>query len=321
MALEIGSKTGKAGVVRDSGLQSAWMKIRRHWQLYVILAFPMAFLITFNYIPMLGVQIAFRDYNPIQGIWHSPWIGLSQFATFFKSPYFVPLIRNTLILSIYTLVISTPASVILALALNEVRNERFKKIVQMFTYAPYFISTVVLVGIMEIILSPSTGLLGQLAHVFGISQAPDVLGNPIAFPSLYVWSGIWQETGYGAVIYLAALSNVNPELYEAARIDGASRFQKIRHIDFQSIKPTIIILVILAVGNLLRVGFEKVYLLQDNLNLSTSEIISTYVYKIGLLNANFSFAGAVGLFDAVVGLILIFAVNFIAKRVSGTSLF
>ncbi|GMA61091.1 ABC transporter permease subunit [Alicyclobacillus fastidiosus] len=317
MAVEVARQTR---VVKADGLQLTWKRIHRHWQLYLVIAVPLAFLITFNYVPMLGAQIAFRDYNPIQGMWHSPWTGFSEFSDFFKSPYFWPLIRNTLTLGIYTLVISTPAAVILALALNEVRNERFKRIVQMFTYAPYFISTVVLVGIMQIILSPSTGLLGQLAHLFG-ANPPNVLGNPTAFPSVYVWSGIWQETGYGAVIYLAALSNVNPELYEAARIDGASRFQKMLHIDVQSIKPTMIILVILAVGNVLRVGFEKVYLLQNNLNLSTSEIISTYVYKMGLLNANFSFAGAVGLFDAIVGLILIFAVNLIARRVSDTSLF
>ncbi len=190
----------------------------------------------------------------------------------------------------------------------------------MITYAPYFISTVVLVGMMFIILSPSTGLVGQISGLLGV-PAPNLLASPDAFPSLYVWSGVWQETGYGAVIYLAALATVNLELYEAARIDGASRWQKIRHIDLQAIKPTVIILTILSVGNLLGIGFEKVYLLQNPLNLSTSEVISTYVYKNGLLDANYTFAAAVGLFNSLVNFVLVLIVNFVARRVSNTSLF
>jgi putative aldouronate transport system permease protein len=296
------------------------VKIRRHWQLYLVIALPTAFLVTFNYIPMVGVQIAFRDYNPIGGIWGSPWIGWQELQFFVQSPYFWPLIQNTLTLSLYALLIGTPATVILALALNEVKHAAFKRVVQMVTYAPYFISTVVLVGMMEIILSPTNGLLNRLTAVVGV-HPPDLLGSPTAFPSLYVWSGVWQETGYGAVIYLAALANVNLELYEAARIDGASRWQKIRYIDFPAIRPTVIILTILAVGNLMGVGFEKVYLLQTPLNLSSSEIIATYVYKNGLLDANYSFAAAVGLFNSVVNFLLILIVNFVAKRVSDTSLF
>ena len=300
--------------------RDARVKIRRHWQLYLVIALPTAFLITFNYIPMVGVQIAFRDYNPIGGTWGSPWIGWQEFQFFLQSPYFWPLIQNTLTLSLYALLIGTPATVILALALNEVKHAAFKRVVQMVTYAPYFISTVVLIGMLEIILSPTNGLLNQLTAVVGV-HPPDVLGSPTAFPSLYVWSGVWQETGYGAVIYLAALANVNLELYEAVRIDGASRWQKIRYIDFPAIRPTVIILTILAVGNLMGVGFEKVYLLQTPLNLSSSEIIATYVYKNGLLDANYSFAAAVGLFNSVINLLLILIVNFVAKRVSDTSLF
>jgi putative aldouronate transport system permease protein len=300
--------------------RDARAKIRRHWQLYLVIALPTAFLITFNYIPMVGVQIAFRDYNPIGGMWGSPWIGWQEFQFFVQSPYFWPLIQNTLTLSLYALLIGTPATVILALALNEVKHAAFKRAVQMVTYAPYFISTVVLVGMMEIILSPTNGLLNQLTAVVGV-HPPDLLGSPTAFPSLYVWSGVWQETGYGAVIYLAALANVNLELYEAARIDGASRWQKILHIDFPAIRPTVIILTILAVGNLMGVGFEKVYLLQTPLNLSSSEIIATYGYKNGLLDANYSFAAAVGLFNSVINFLLILIVNFVAKRVSDTSLF
>jgi putative aldouronate transport system permease protein len=296
-------------------------KIIRHWQLYIVIAIPFAFLITFNFIPMLGAQIAFKDYNPVQGIWGSPWTGMQQFNLFFQSPYFWPVIKNTLTISLYALFVGSPAAILLALALNEVTNIRFKKIVQMVTYAPYFISTIVLVGMMQIILSPSTGIYSQFSHFFGISSPPDIMGNPTAFPSLYVWSGVWQETGYGAVIYLAALSGVNPELYEAARMDGASRLQKIFHIDLPAIRPTVVILVILAVGGLLGVGFEKVFLLQTALNLSTSEIISTYVYKIGLVQANYSFSVAVGLFNSVIGFLLILMVNFIARKFSESSLF
>jgi len=296
-------------------------KISRHWQLYCVIAIPLAFLVTFNYIPMLGALIAFKNYNPIQGIWHSPWVGMKYFSDFFQSPFFWPVIKNTLVVSIYSLFVGVPAGIFLALALNEVKHPRFKRLVQLMTYAPYFISTVVLVGMMQILLSPTVGLVGQFARLFGIDSPADIMGNPTAFPSLYVWSGIWQETGYGAVIYLAALSSVNPELYEAARIDGASRLRKIIHIDLPAILPTIIVLFILAIGQLMSVGFEKVYLLQNPLNLSTSEVITTYVYKIGLVNANYSFAVAVGLFQSVIGFILILTANLLARKTSESSLF
>lgn len=315
------SSVAHVNVHQRTKTQLILKRVARHWQLYLVLALPTAFLITFNYIPMLGVQIAFRNYSPVFGIWRSPWIGMQEFNMFFQSPYFAPIIENTLTLSIYYILVATPCTVFLALALNEVKHERFKKIVQSVTYAPYFISTVVLIGMMQILLSPDTGLLSQIYHMFGVQNPPNVLGNANTFSSLYVWSGIWQETGYGAVIYLAALANVNPELYEAARIDGASRFRRMIHVDLPALKPTIIILLILSVGGLLSVGFEKVYLLQNDLNLSNSEIIATYVYKIGLLNANFSFAGAVGLFNSLVGFVLILSVNFVAKKVSETSLF
>jgi putative aldouronate transport system permease protein len=315
------NKTIISSIRSRSKYQLYSKKIARHWQLYFVIALPLSFLITFNYVPLLGAQIAFRDYNPMKGIWNSPWVGFQQFNYFFSSPYFWPVIKNTLRISIYALLIGTPVTIFLALALNEVKNQRFKRIVQMATYAPYFISTVVLVGMMEIILSPTTGVYGQIAHLFKVGTPPDIMGSPAVFPSLYVWSGIWQETGYGAVLYLAALSNVNPELYEAARMDGASRRQKIIHIDLPAIRPTIIVLFILSIGGLLGIGFEKVYLLQNSLNQSTAEIISTYVYKVGLVDSNYSFAVAVGLFNSVIGFILILSANFLAKRVSDSSLF
>lgn len=314
-------KTNSNAAVPSLVKREALKAIMKHWELYLIIAVPVAFLVIFNYIPMLGAQIAFKEYNPVQGIWGSPWVGFKEFELFFKSPFFLPIIRNTISISIYYLIISIPATIILALALNEVKNQRFKKLVQMFTYAPYFISTVVLVGMMDIVLAPDSGLWGQIFHLFGIQQVPNILGSPSAFSSLYVWSGIWQETGYGAVIYLAALSNVNPELYEAARIDGASRLKKMRYIDLPAILPTIIVLFILSLGNVLGVGFEKAFLLQNPLNLSTSEIISTYVYKIGLVNSDFSFSVAVGLFNSVVGFILVFGSNMLSRKFSETSLF
>lgn len=270
---------------------------------------------------MVGAQIAFRNFNPVDGIWHSPWVGMDQFNQFLNSPYFWPILKNTLRISLYSLGVGIPCAMILAIALNEVKHVRFKKIVQLATYAPYFISTVVMVGILQIILNPSTGLFGQFSQALNIENPYDMLGSPGAFPSVYVWSGVWQETGYAAVIYLAALSGVNPELYEAARIDGATRVRKIYHIDLPSLIPTFTILLILGVGGVLSVGFEKVFLMQNMLNVSSSEIISTYVYKVGLIDTNYSFAVAVGLFNSVVGLILIAIVNTVARKISDASLF
>lgn len=295
--------------------------MHRHWHLYVLIALPCAFLLTFHYIPMVGIQIAFRNYDPIQGVWGSPWTGLAQFQAWVANPDFWPVIRNTLVVGGYSLLAGTPCTIILALALNEVRHRRFRKAVQNITYFPYFISVIVMVGIMQLVLSPQTGLLTQLAGVFGIHQIMDLFGSAAAFPSLYVWSGVWQESGYGAIIYLGVLSTVDPTLYEAARMDGAGILQKIRHVDLPAIRPTIVILLILQLGGLLGVGFEKVYLLQSALNLSTSQVISTYVYTFGLVQDNFSFGAAVGVFNSVIGLILILSANFVARRVSDTSLF
>ncbi len=296
-------------------------RIKRYWQLYVLLAVPMAFLATFNYWPMVGAQIAFRNYDPLQGIWGSPWVGISEMKFFIQGPYFEPIVRNTLTIGFYYLAVSIPATLILAVAINEVRHARFKKVAQMVSYAPYFISVVVLVSIMQIILSPQASLLTKVAGIFGIHNVPDLFGSPTAFSSLYVWSGVWQEAGYGAIIYLAALSAVSPSLYEAARLDGASRLQKIWHVDLPSIRPTMVILIILGVGTLINVSFEKAYLLQSPLNLSSSEIISTYVYKMGIQDANFSFAAAVGLFNSVVSFFLLVIANTVARLTTGDGLF
>lgn len=297
-------------------IQKAW---KRHWQLYLLVIPPVLYFIIFKYIPMANAVIAFKDYNVVQGIWGSEWAGFKYFRLFFENPNFWPLVKNTLILSLYALVVGFPIPIILALLLNEVRQGIFKRSVQLVTYAPYFISTVVIVSMLTLILSPRLGIVNDVLAMFGL-ESINFLGEPGMFRSVYVWSDVWQHAGYNAIIYIAALAGVNPELYEAAKVDGASRLQKIIHIDLPSIMPVMVIILILNVGNIMAIGFEKVYLLQNPLNLATSEIIATYVYKVGLLNANFSFATAVGLFNSVINLILLLSVNSIAKRISNNSL-
>jgi putative aldouronate transport system permease protein len=295
--------------------------LQRHWRLYVLLLLPMAFLVVFNYWPLLGLQIAFRNYNPVQGIWGSPWTGLQEFKAWVTNPEFWPIVRNTLVVSVYSLAVSLPATIVLALLINEVRHPRVKKFVQSVTYFPYFISTVVLIGIMQLLLDPTTGLMQQVGSALGFHHLPDLFGSAGAFSSLYVWSGVWQETGYGAIIYLGVLSTVDVELYEAARMDGASIVQKVKYVDFPAIRPTIVILLILGLGSVLGLGFEKVFLLQNPLNIGTSQVVSTYVYQIGLVDGNFSFGTAVGLFNSVISTILVVTANLVARRVAGSSLF
>lgn len=306
---------------RPSRARRALRQVRRHWQLYLLVLPPLAFLAVFHYEPLLGAQIAFRNYNPTQGIWHSPWIGLQEIRSWVDNPEFWPVMRNTLSVGVYSLLVGTPCTIILALAINELRSPKVKKFVQTVTFFPYFISVAVLVGIMQLVLAPGTGLVAEVARVLGFHSIPNVLASPTAFASLYVWSGVWQTTGYGAIIYLGVLTSVDPELYEAARIDGASILQKIRNVDLPAIMPTAIVLLILSLGNILTVGFEKAYLLQNSLNLSTSQVISTYVYEAGLTQGAFSFGTAVGLFNSVISLVLIVIVNAAAKRLSGSSLY
>ncbi|MDQ0343162.1 putative aldouronate transport system permease protein [Lederbergia wuyishanensis] len=307
----------KSTIVRSK--RSPWKKIKRHWQLYFLVIIPLLFLITFKYVPMAGVIIAFKDYSVIKGIMGSEWAGLKYFKYFFESPNFSLLIKNTLGLSLYGFVVGFICPIILALALNEVASARFKKLVQTVTYAPFFISTVIMVSIIILFLSPNAGLVNNILGLLGIGPI-NFMGNPAYFKSIYVWSDVWQSTGYSAIIYLAALAGIDTSLYEAARIDGASRWQKIINIDIPGIMPIIIVLLILNIGNIMSLGFEKVYLMQNDLNASSSEVISTYVYKVGLLGANFSFAAAVGLFNSIVNLILILSANAISKRFSSSSL-
>lgn len=301
-------------------IQSVAIKsLKRYWQLYLLVIPPVAYFSIFKYIPMANAVLAFKDYNVTKGILGSPWVGMKYFEMFFQNPTSTKLILNTLYISFYQLLVGFPIPILLALALNEIKLIRFKKMVQFVTYAPYFISTVVMTSIIMLFLAPRLGIFNQIAAVFGMDPV-NYLGDPSMFRTVYVFSDVWQTMGYSAVIYLAALSSVDPSLYEAAKVDGASRYQKMIHVDLPGIMPAAVIILILSVGNIMAVGFEKMYLLQNPLNLAASEIISTYVYKIGLLNANYSFATAVGLFNSVINLLLLLVVNAIARRMSETSL-
>ena len=298
-----------------------WRNICRYWQLYLFLLIPVALVIIFSYVPMYGVTLAFKDYRAKRGILGSPWADpwFKYFAQFFNTPNFSLLLTNTLKLSLSSLIFSFPAPVILALALNEVRQKWFKKTVQMITYAPFFISTVVLVGMLIRLTNARNGMISQIIQLFG-GEAVDLMSKSYMFRPLYIVTGIWQGMGYSAVIYIAALSNADPSLYEAALIDGANRWQKIIHIDVPTIVPTVTLMLILSLGNIMSVGAEKVYLMQNGMNQMTSEIISTYVYKIGLISGQFSLSTAVGLFNSVVNFILLFIVNTVARKVGETSL-
>jgi len=294
--------------------------IRRSGQLYLLFAFPLLYLIIFKYWPMYGAQIAFRNFNPVDGITGSPWVGLAHFERFVTSHNFWPILQNTLVLNAYQLVAEFPLPIILALALNYIRQLWFRRSVQLVSYAPHFISVVVLVGIVLQFLAPG-GLVNQVLGLVGIGPV-HFMGDPAYWKSIYVWSGVWQHLGFSTIIYLAALSSVDPTLHEAAVVDGANKLQRIRDIDLPGIMPIAVILFILNMGQMLDTGFEKVLLLQNPLNLRTSEVIDTYVYRVGLATTvpNFSYAAAIGLFKAIIGLILIVATNQLAKRLKAQSL-
>ncbi len=297
-----------------------WLRVRRNWQLYVLLILPLAWLIVFRYAPMYGAQIAFRQYSPAFGIEGSPWVGLANFERFLNSPKFEPVIINTLVLSFYSLIAGFPIPIILALSLNQVKTRMFRNSVQMITYAPHFISTVVIVGMLFQFLHPRVGFTASLAQLLGQSP-PNWMGDPGAFRHIFVWSGVWQEMGFGAIIYLAVLSTVDPALHEAAVVDGANRLQRIRYIDIPGLLPTAMVLLVLSTGRVLEVAFEKVYLMQSPLNLGVAEVINTYVYKVGLLSPilDFSYSTAIGLLKGVVGLLLLITVNHAARRLTDNS--
>jgi putative aldouronate transport system permease protein len=294
-------------------------RMRKTRELYFFLLPALVFYLTFKYAPIYGLQMAFRDFSPVLGFWKSPWIGLENFKLFFSGGSWITVVRNTLAISGTSLVIGFPAPIILALMLHHTGNKGFKRSVQMVTYAPHFISSVVLVGMLYTLFSPSSGVINAILQKMG-KQPVFFMGRPELFVAMYVGSGIWQSAGWSAVVYIAALSGVSPELHESAIIDGANKLQRIRHVDLPSILPAVVTMFLLSVGYLFSVGFDKVYLMQNPLNQSTSEVISTLIYKRGLLGVNQSFAAAVGFMESTINFVLLAAFNRIAKIVSGTGL-
>lgn len=294
--------------------------VRRNWQLWLLLTPALVYILIFAYQPMYGALIAFKDFNPRLGIIKSPWAGFKYFQQFFQTSIFSKTLINTILLSVFNLLWSFPIPIIFALLLNQVRNKRFKAFIQTVTYAPNFISVVVLVGMVTLFLAPGSGFLTGVFQKMGAKDSL-YLVRPEYFRTIYVASGVWQTMGFSSIIFLAALTGVSPELHESAMIDGAGIVKRIWHIDIPAILPTIVIMLIMAIGNILSIGYEKVYLLQNGMNLEVSEIISTYVFKTGIRSAQYSFATAVGLFNSVINLILLVAANFIAKKTTEISLF
>ncbi len=308
-----------AGALAPRKKNKLLTKIWKYKALYMMLLPAVVYVFIFKYIPIYGLQMAFQNYRISLGFSGSKWVGLKHFISFVSGYNFWDLVKNTLSISIYSLIVGFPIPIIVALLLNEVRP-KLRKVCQTILYAPHFISTVVMVGIIGVMFSKESGIFNAALEAMGFERYY-FLGEPEAFRHLYVWSGVWQGMGWSAIIYLAALSAVDPTLHEAAELDGASRLQRVIHVNLPTIMPTIIITLIMAVGGIASVGYAKVYLLQNELNMEVSEIISTYVYKRGIISGNYSFSSAVGLFNNVVNIIMLFIANTVSRKVSETSLF
>ncbi|MFS0723995.1 ABC transporter permease [Paenibacillus sp. 1P07SE] len=293
--------------------------VRKNWDLYLLILPVVVYFLLIKYLPMYGIQIAFKDFSAAKGIWGSDWVGFKHFIRFFNNYQFWTLIRNTIGISLYQIAVAFPIPILFALLVNEVQSKWFKKSVQSITFMPHFLSTVVLVGMLMAFLSPSTGLVNNIIKLFG-GDPVYFMTEPGMFKSIYVFSDIWQNMGFASVLYIAVLAGIDKSLYEAAMIDGATKLQRLIHIAIPSLIPTAIIMLIFQFGSMMDIGFEKIYLMQNDLNYSASTVISTYVYEIGLLGSQFSFSAAVGLFNSVINFILIILVNSAAKRISGTSL-
>ena len=287
--------------------------------LYIMILPVLLYYIIFHYVPLYGAQIAFRDFNPFQGFWKSPWAGFKYFRQFFDSVYFSRLIGNTFAINIYDLIVGFPAPILLALMMNEIKSNSFKRTVQTIVYLPHFISTVVLAGMIISFLSPRSGIVNLIIKLFG-GEPIHFLAEPGWFRSVYVWSGIWQGAGWGSIIYLAALTGIDPNLYEAAIVDGASRLDRLLHITIPCIIPTIIIMFILRMGSMFSVGYEKVMLLYNPITYETADVISTYVYRRGILGGEYSFSTAVELFNSAINFIMLFLFNRISRKISEVSL-
>lgn len=301
--------------------RSVWLKgMQRSWQLYLFILPTLIYLAFFRYAPMYGIQLAFKYFNPALGIWGSQWVGFDNFERFFGSYYFGRLLKNTFVLNLYNLIVGFPFPILLALILNELKNKKLKKGIQTALYAPHFISVVVVVGILDVFFNTSNGLINIVIKSLGMSPVP-FLTSPNIFRTLYVFSDLWQDAGWNSIIYIAALAGVDPQLHEAAQIDGASRLKRMIHINIPSILPTATILFILQAGRMMNVGFEKVFLMQNAMNKETAEVISTFVYTQGLVNMEYGFSTAVGLFNNVINITILLLFNYISKKINDSSLF
>ncbi|GMO57506.1 MAG: ABC transporter permease subunit [Treponemataceae bacterium] len=308
----------------DSGVtvlhrKPLWKQIVDNRVLFLFCIPGIIITIIFHYVPLYGVQIAFRDYSVRRGIWGSAWVGWEHFIRFFNSPNAAQIIWNTFVLSMYSLVVGFPIPIILALLLNSFRHKTYGKVIQTITYAPNFISVVVMCGMIILFLSPRVGMVNKIIEMFG-SDSVNFMGERTMWRHIYVWTGVWQTMGWNSVVYFAALAGVSPDMHEAAIVDGASKMQRIFHIDLPSIMPVAVMLLILSFGSMLSIGFEKAYALQNDLNLNVSEIISTYVYKVGILQNSQAYSTAVGLFNSVVNAILLVTVNSVSRKLSDNAL-
>jgi multiple sugar transport system permease protein/putative aldouronate transport system permease protein len=298
-------------------------QIKARWQIYLLMVLPLLYLLIFQYGPMGGLLIAFKRYNFSLGIFGSPWVGLDNFKRFLESYKFAQVLRNTLVLSFYSLFVNFPIPIIFALLLNALPSEKYRKLIQTITYVPHFISTVVIVGLIFQLLNNRNGLYSALFGLFSQNMPPDILAVGTNFKHIYVWSAVWQQTGYASIIYFAALSNVDPTLHEAALVDGATRFQRVLYVDIPCILPTASIMLILAAGGIMNVAFEKTLLMQNSLNMNYSEVISTYVYKVGLASGinDFSLSAAIGMFNSIINFLLLVVANWGSKKLSGSGIF
>ncbi|MEC0239984.1 ABC transporter permease subunit [Paenibacillus dokdonensis] len=317
---EIAHRKPKKTVPVLSPKKKVWKKqFLKRYELYLMLLLPMAWYVIFMYGPMYGLQIAFKDYSPIRGFWGSEWIGFEHFERFFSSYYFWRLIKNTVTIQTVSLILGFPIPILLALLINEIRVNRFKKILQNITYIPHFISVVVVVGMLSLFLNQDHGIVNIALVHLGIDPVP-FMQKPEWFKSLFIGSNIWTDMGWQSIIYIAALSGVDPQLYEAAKVDGATRLQRVIHVSIPAILPTIIILLILDIGHFMDIGFQKIILMQNDLNMSSSDVIATFTYRKGILDGDYSYTTAIGLFNAVINFILLISINQLARKKAETSL-
>lgn len=313
------AKTTSAPNIKLEKKPTVFNTFKRDYQLWIMILPAIIIVFVFNYIPMYGIQLAFREFDFTKGLTGGDWVGLKYFTQFIESHMFTDLLRNTVVLSLTTIIVGFPAPIILALLINQIKWRRGKKVLQTTVYLPHFISIVVLVGLLNVLLSPNTGIVGHIMNAFGFHDV-NLLASTNTFVPVYVLSDVWQHVGWNSIIYLAALSSVDPQLYDSAKMDGANRWQIIRNVEIPAIIPTIIILLILNMGSIISTGFEKIFLMQNPLNLPVSEVIETYVYKIGIISNQFSYAAAIGLFNTLINFALLLTMNYIAKRFSNISL-